>query len=318
MVDGRVAAQRAHDPPVRWLEEQAAAARASGSPIPLEVVRWRDPSRQFDGLHQKILICDGSEAIVGGMNFGDVYSHRNPKETQRWRDTDLLIEGADALRPLEELFADSWNDHAERWSHVSRIERATPAPENKSSSGRPSRIAFVSAAPSERDRILLSLVKAIRGAQRSIEIENAYVIRMAPLDEALKGAIARGVRVRVLSNSPESLDEPTLSYGIVETLLGLAAAGAEVYAKTGPTLHSKFVVIDGVFAQVGSYNLHPRSHRLEHEIVANVLGGDAPTSLSAAFERDIAAARRIHGPADLAHPTDPLARLAWLWFADLL
>jgi cardiolipin synthase A/B len=328
MVDGQISNQKSHDPPVRWMEEQAASAKAAGTPIPLAVVRWREAWRPFDGLHRKLMVADGRAAIVGGMNFGDVYSHRNPNEPRRWRDTDLLVEGPAAAQ-AEDRFVSAWNGQVgSRELEVRRVTQPARSATSEAPDGTPSvAVAFVEQSPGdsipaaglpERDRVLFSLVKAIDGATKTIDIENAYVIRTAPLDEALRGAIARGVRVRVLSNSPESLDEPTLSYGIVETLRGLAAAGAEVYAKQGDTLHSKFAVIDGSFAQVGSYNLHPRSHRLELEIAANVLGGSAPKALAEAFERDIAAARRVKGPDDLALPTDPLARLAWLWFSDLL
>jgi len=314
VVDGRVAAQRLHEPPVRWLEEQTRAARDAGTPIPLTVIRWSDPARPYDGLHRKVIVADGEAAIVGGMNFGDVYSHRNPKDARRWRDTDLLVTGP-AAREAERVFVATWNPQAKRAGVAALAE--PPAATAADGLGA-AQVAFVVSAPGAEDSVLLSLLLAIEGARTTVLIENAYVIRLAPLEDALRRAIARGVRVRVLSNSPETLDEPVLSYGIVETLLGLAAAGAEVYAKTGATLHSKFVVVDGVFSQVGSYNLHPRSYRLEHEVAANVIGAHTAAVLTKAFDDDVATARRVRGPADLEHPKDPLARLAWLWFSDLL
>lgn len=49
-------------------------------------------------------------------------------------------------------------------------------------------------------------------------------------------------------------------------LYDLAQMGTEVYLKQGHTLHSKLAIFDDQHTMVMSYNLHPRSGRIEEEM----------------------------------------------------
>ena len=140
---------------------------------------------------------------------------------------------------------------------------------------------------------MLSILKAIYGASTLINIENAYVIMMPALKAALLDALARGVQVNVLTNSAASVDEPMVSVPILKSLPDLLNAGARIYLKKGDTLHSKFITVDGLFCQVGSFNLHPRSIRYENEMAVNILGPQKTMELDAVFNRDISQAQQI-------------------------
>ena len=307
VVDGQTASGPPYGAAVAALE---AAARGA-PPLPIEVVRWRNPARRHEGQHRKVVVVDGEVAILGGMNFGDAYSHRDPADPRRWRDTDLLLSGAAAAH-ADALFAMIWEQRTGRRVAPLRQELALPAATDGA------RAAIVDHEPGDEDRILLSLCKAVDGATRSVDVENAYVVRTPALAEALEAAVRRGVRVRLLTNSDETLDEPILAYAVLRTARDLAARGVSVWLQRGRTLHSKLALVDDVFAQVGSYNLHPRSHRLEGEVVANVLDPATVATLRAAFERDLEAARPVARPEDVVLPDDLLGRAAWWLFPDLL
>ena len=76
VVDGQTAALPPYDDEVERLD---AEARRRG--LPVEGTRWRDAAHPFDGMHWKILIAedprDGDTMVLGGMNFGDMYSHKD-------------------------------------------------------------------------------------------------------------------------------------------------------------------------------------------------------------------------------------------------
>ena len=63
--------------------------------------------------HRKILIVDGTVAIIGGINISKVYSSNPLKRKQsknipvHWRDTDIQIDGP-AVAEFQKLFLDSW------------------------------------------------------------------------------------------------------------------------------------------------------------------------------------------------------------------
>jgi cardiolipin synthase len=149
--------------------------------------------------------------------------------------------------------------------------------------------------PSLNPPLLTSMLKAMAGATRRINIENAYIIAIPAVNRAVAEARARGVEVNILTNSKESIDSDgkSMADSIVEGTKVFLAAGANVYLKQGETLHSKFLTVDGEFATVGSYNLHPRSERYDTECNFNVLDPAFAAGLDEAFARDIAAAKKI-------------------------
>ena len=161
-------------------------------------------------------------------------------------------------------------------------------------------------------------MKAIEGATESVDIENAYFINTPGLKDSLLKALDDGVRVRILTNSAESIDEPIITAPILSSLPDLIEAGAEVYLKKGDTLHSKFMTVDGVFSSVGSHNHHPRSQRFEGEMVVNSLDPQLAQSFTNAFEADIAAADRMHKAEDVKVPDSIFGLLATRYFFDAL
>jgi phosphatidylserine/phosphatidylglycerophosphate/cardiolipin synthase-like enzyme len=84
-----------------------------------------------------------------------------------------------------------------------------------------------------------------------VDIENAYVLEHAALQEALAAACRRGVRVRLATNSAESNDLQFMNWRLQRSLLALLDAGVEVHLRQGAgrTLHGKYFVADGLWAE---------------------------------------------------------------------
>jgi cardiolipin synthase len=62
----------------------------------------------------------------------------------------------------------------------------------------------------------------------------------------------------------------------------------KIHERRGVILHSKTVLIDGVWATVGSTNLDWRSFLHNHEVNAVLLGADFGRQLQALIDRDLA------------------------------
>lgn len=290
MVDGKTTA--AHGAAV--LARMAAAG--------IEIVYFNDAARKYDGLHTKILLVDGAHAIVGGMNFGDDYSHMGAGK--KWRDTDLYYRGR-VVGQTARFMAALWNAQVA----AQDLTHGLMGPPSVLPAKGRARMSFLADGPEGEATIMLAHLKAIAGASKVVNIENAYLITMPQLREALLAALRRGVKVNILTNSAESIDEPIVIAPILASLPELIAAGATVHLKRGDTLHSKFMTVDGLFSIVGSFNLHPRSLRYEFELIVSALDARLAAGLDAAFAADMAAALPVTDPAALAIPDSPLNRI---------
>lgn len=263
----------------------------------IEVLRYDDSKRGNDIWHVKMMIVDDAYAIVGGMNFGDVYSHKDPNNVQ-WRDTDVIYSGP-AVAESRRLFARVWNakvrENKLKFGLVA--ENATGAYEGGSA-----RVSVIIQNPPADSNILVSIIKAMYGATERINIENAYFVALPVVSKAVLDAVARGVEVNIITNSKESIDPEgkTIVDAMYKCLMPLAQAGANIYLYQGSaTLHSKFMTVDGVFANIGSYNLHPRGERYDTEVNVSIIDPVSTAQLDAAFAEDIASSRRVTSPDQL-------------------
>jgi len=251
----------------------------------IEVIRFEEKERPADIWHVKLIIVDNQYAIVGGMNFGDPYSHKDPSGA-KWRDTDAIYIGSAVSETLN-YFASVWNSEVEKnnlkYGKISYSDINKPEGKAKIS------ITLSNPPYKEGTPILNGIIKAIYGATKVINIENAYFVTIPALKQALLDARERGVEVNIFTNSKDSIDSEAKSLSDVsmKSLLPLFKAGANIYLKKGDTLHSKFMTVDGMFCSIGSYNLHPRGERYDSEMNINIIVPPSVNYLDEVFKRDI-------------------------------
>lgn len=284
MIDGQTAMKPGYTEAVQKLENAG-----------IEVVRFFSPLHSFEGQHRKMIIIDGEHLIAGGLNFGDVYSHKNPDlNVPRWRDTDIYTQG-EAVTEGSNLFAKVWNEQISL--QTLSLEKMQPEQVNSNiNTSEESKISIINHDPSQTvggSSIMMTLLKGIRESKKSIAIENAYIVLFPALKAELQAAIQRGVNVKVLTNSHISVDEPIVAIPILRSAYDLAKMGAEVYLKKGHTLHSKLAIFDDQHTMVMSYNLHPRSERIEEEMALLIQDTKINSEMRQVFESDISAEKAI-------------------------
>ena len=143
----------------------------------------------------------------------------------------------------------------------------------------------------EISRYYVTLISAIRQAQRSIWLTTAYFVPTFEEKHALIAAAERGVDVRLMlpavSDASQAVAVARSHYG------DLLEAGARIFEIDHVILHSKAVTIDGVWSAIGSSNLDHRSVLFNDEVDAIVLGRKAALGVERLFEDDRARAREI-------------------------
>jgi cardiolipin synthase A/B len=139
------------------------------------------------------------------------------------------------------------------------------------------------------------LLQCIATARRTLDIENAYYINHPVLQRRLAAACARGVRVRIFTNSADSNDLFIINYRIYSGFPELLKAGVQIYLRRGEecTLHCKYFVADDEWVGLGSSNLNYYSPRFCLEAGLHVRNQELASRLTAWFETGIAEAQPL-------------------------
>ena len=246
--------------------------------------------------HRKLLVVDGKIAFVGGINISSVYASGSiPRRGARpprpdsgsavpWRDTHLQIEGP-VVAELQKLFLETWEK--QRGMPLAAMDYFPKLKEQ----GKDIVRAIGSSPDDPYSLIYLTLISAIGNAERHVYLTQAYFVPDPQLLQALVDAAARGVDVKLIL--PSHSDSDVVFHAGRSHYSVLLKAGVKIYERRGQLLHSKTVLIDGVWSCVGSTNLDWRSFLDNDEINAVVLGRDFAAQMQAMFARDIAASEAI-------------------------
>jgi cardiolipin synthase len=132
---------------------------------------------------------------------------------------------------------------------------------------------------------------AIAGARHSVYLTNPYFLPDDRMEDALLAAAARGVRVVALT--PGKIDHNIVRSASRRGFGRLLQGGIEIYEYQAALIHAKTMVVDGVWATVGSTNFDHRSFALNDELNVVFYDRSVVERLGAAFESDLAHARRV-------------------------
>jgi putative cardiolipin synthase len=267
-------------------------------------------------LHNKTLVVDRWVANVGGRNLADEYFGLN--EVHNFRDMEVLTMG-ESVVAMSNHFDAFWNSG---WSFpVGKvIEAPTESSglggirdwlirslgplevENEQVLEKrwqrmaqvaiPGRAHFVSDLPASRNpansdeapnQLAQYLERVIAAASSEVIIVTAYLVPTKELLSVIQRVEARGVQVRILTNSLRSnnhLAAHAAYRGYIHSLVG---HGVELYELRADAvdralymehpvddkhlgLHAKFLLVDDDQVFVGSANLDPRSLKLNTEV----------------------------------------------------
>ena len=290
--------------------------RRSDSAVARQALNLAEFHRLDHRMHNKAMIVDNRVAIVGGRNLADEYFGLHA--VANFRDMEVLVGGPIVLDVSAE-FDNYWNDrwvvpiesvshvrhtaadldaaravreanvhlHAEQ-SAAERLEAwrdlVTNAVDGEATlfADRPpeENPAETSEAPIQVAHALMNMIDA---ANEEVLIVSAYLIPTPELEGAVRRAVERGVRIRMLTNSIRSNNHITAHSAYRNHIRTLLDNGAELHEvridaddrdiymlapieEKKLALHAKALVIDRDKVFIGSANLDPRSLRINTEM----------------------------------------------------
>lgn len=242
--------------------------------------------------HRKIVVVDAQQAFTGGINFSATYTSssrgRRPRvidaKKDGWRDTQIQVQGPAALE-MQRLFLHSW---AKQKCPDMAPLNYLPAPRE---AGNTLLRIEASSVDSHRNETYIAALSAVTFAVKSIDLTMAYFSPDSQLEDALRDAAKRGVKVRLLL--------PGLSDfgGIVEAgrahYSRLLKDGIAIYEERRSLLHAKTLEIDGIWSTVGSANWDWLSFARNDEINIVVIDQGFAGEMRALFEEDLGQATPI-------------------------
>jgi len=297
----------------------------------------KDPLRANKRFHDKMWVIDGevpadAVAIVGGLNIANEYFRIATEPIVRWRDQDVALRGpivGDVVQAFDRNYdffkgIKSSRPAALNTDNAWRLTRATVSKiaklkvpqwtkkENQDLIAsilktpvklefKPARARFLQSRPRFEEAFIdQAYLHLIHEAKKSVSIANAYFIPSRRMTATMHEAARRGVKIIIVTNSPETNDISSVARISRYTYQNVLAVNreAEVVAKKLPgieirewdglkhdegTLHAKFAVIDGRTAIVGSFNLDPRSARLNSETAVALDDPDTVSTLDEMF-----------------------------------
>lgn len=225
--------------------------------------------------HRKILVVDGRRAFTGGMNIGGRHMVEGSETASPVVDLHFMVEGP-VVADLQRVFLGDW--HFVTGEILDDPSLFPPLPPAGSALVR-----AVSDGPEKEFRRLhLIIMGALACARRHVRIMTPYFIPDQPLISALVTAALRGVEVTLVLPARNNL--PFVHWASQAYLWELLQHGIRVYYQPAPFVHTKLLLVDGVWSLIGSANLDPRSLRLNFELDLEVYDRE----FTALLERDFA------------------------------
>jgi putative cardiolipin synthase len=329
-----------------------------------------DFKRMNRRMHNKALIVDGAVSVIGGRNIADEYYDMNREFNFRDRDLIVVgpvvgeIEhGFDRYWnsiwavPVEAYVHLEYSE-AERGAYYLRLHAYARDPKNlperfdEALSGvharlhdlqsmlvwGEARVIYDIPGKNEDPRRMNAfgemgreLTAAVSAATQEVLAETPYLAMMPGTFTVVRRLHERGVRVRILTNSLASTDEPFAFSRYAMQRDDLLSLGVELHESMPQpkyhqeivtrlprmqqparlALHAKTIVIDRRIVFIGSFNMDPRSTHLNTEMGVLVDSGELAAEIATAIERDM----DPRNSWSVARATDG-GGIVWTWVSD--
>ncbi len=265
-----------------WFLDELANSRVKVRPFtPLNPLkrRWQLNLRN----HRKLLLVDGVVAFTGGMNITEMHLIDHPLLT-RAKDYHFQVEGP-VVHQMQEWFVEDWH-----YACGEKLLSGDIFPPLRWEGDDLARV-ITSGPDGDYEAFYKVVFAAITGAESRIVIVTPYFIPDKGLLTALQLAAAKGVEITLVV--PGHSDHPFVTWAARTFYEDLLSFGIRIYERRAPFLHAKVLVVDDVWAIVGSANMDVRSFRLNFEANLEVRSPTLIRALLAAVQDEIQHARLV-------------------------
>jgi cardiolipin synthase len=245
---------------------------------------WYRLARLNNRTHRELLVVDGAVAFAGGAGVADWWGkpmHGKPM----WRDMMARIEGP--------VVADIAGVLAENW--VECCGEILTAPETYKPRRTVGSVAAfaVKSSPSDRSTVSRVLFQTlIEGSNAKVRISTPYFLPDQAFREAFKRTCGRGVDIMVIVPGSQT-DQRWVRLASRRMYGQMLEAGMRIFEYERGMTHNKALIVDGLWAVIGTTNLDNRSFEHNDEVNVAFRDGEVSARLLEDFERDLEHSREI-------------------------
>jgi len=261
------------------LKEEDAKSFAEGGCL----FAYYHPTRSFrlDQLnrrsHRRVLVVDGRIGFTGGVGFSDKWLG-NADSPEHWRDVHARLEGPIVTR-LQSAFQKHWiKSGGQIFAGPDEFPILPPAGNLKAQ--------MVASESFSLAPFAHVQAVAFSSAEKSISITNAYCAPSNAEVRLLLEAVKRGVDVRLLL--PGTHNDQPMTKAAGRTAYGdLLKGGVRIFEYQPTMIHTKTIVVDGLFSVFGTSNFDARSAQINEEIDVTVYDEGFGRQMDEVFESDL-------------------------------
>jgi cardiolipin synthase len=248
--------------------------------------RWYNLPRYNNRTHRELIVVDGRIGFIGGAGIADHWYKSRPRHKQ-WRDTMCRVEGR-AVSGLQSMFAENWLESSGELLADSRYYPHCSVPGGGAAM-------VINSSPSygrsTRARMLFQTL--IASARRSIHLTTPYFLPdRSARQELVRAMVERGVELKIIV--PGKHSDHLLTRRSSRRLYGeLLKNGAQIYEYQPAMIHTKSLVVDGIWTVVGSTNFDSRSFGLNDEVNMAVQDEELAARMELDFQTDLVHSRRV-------------------------
>jgi cardiolipin synthase A/B len=247
-------------------------------------IRWYSLGRFNHRTHRKSLIVDGRVGFTGGAGIADHWLG-HAEDSSHWRDMQARIEGP-AVMPLQFGFAQHWLETTgELVSGEAFYPIVAPAG--------PLRVQTIMSSPETgASSVRIMYYLSIACARRSIYIANPYFIPDQVAIQTLVDARKRGVDVKIMVSGIRN-DNWLARMNSVRLMGPLLDHDIEMFEYNRTMLHHKTMVVDGIWATVGTTNFDNRSFAHNDESNVCIHAASLAQELQKTLLKDLSMCERV-------------------------
>jgi cardiolipin synthase len=259
--------------------------RAAGCRVePYHRLKWYSLARLNNRTHRELLVVDGRIAFVGGAGVADWWAGRF-KGKPMWRDTVARLEGP-VVSDIQGVLAENW---------LECCGEILTGPETYKEHRKVGEAAAVTVKSSPADRSTSSRVlfqTLIEASNHRVQIATPYFLPDKALRDAFKRTANRGVEITVVVPGART-DQRWVRLASRRLYGELLACGVRVFEYDAGMTHAKVLLVDDLWAVIGTTNLDNRSFEYNDEVNVAIRNAGVAARLVTDFDADRARSREI-------------------------